>query len=503
MQSIPVLRPDLLSFPMDHFPALVAYLAPLVGVIFGIFTAVLRSLNGSRVSTLVIVLVSLAVSAMSSIDQFGMPTVILFNGMAVIDDYSRFFNVLFSMSGFFTLLGSVKYLEEEKLHYPEYHLLVLFSVMGMMWMTSSAEMITLFIGLEIMSLTVYSLVGFRRADRRSNEAAMKYFVLGAVASAVLLYGAALVYGATGSTRIHDILSAIQTQPLLMTPLFVLGLGLILCGFLFKVAAVPFHMWMPDVYEGAPSPVTGFMTTGIKAASFAIFLRVLISMGFGKAFSDQVSTHFHQVLWVLSVLTMLIGNLIALTQTNLKRMLAYSSIAHTGYILVGFIAGSHSEQGYAPILIYLVSYVVMNLGAFTILTMISSKQDSAMNLHDLSGLSQKHPVLALCMSIFMLSMAGIPPMGGFLAKYLLFYGAIQSGEVLLPVLAVLCSAISVYYYLRVLVYMYMREPVGNTGEAGRISIMSAFAVFVMVLITFQLGIMPSILLNLAKRAVTGF
>jgi NADH-quinone oxidoreductase subunit N len=372
----------------------------------------------------------------------------------------------------------------------------------MMLMASALHLIVIFIALETLSLGVYVLVGFRRADRRSNEAALKYFILGSAASAVFLYGSALLYGATGSLNLSAILQLVQSAgPSTSTPLFALGAWLVVLGFLFKVASVPFHMWMPDVYEGAPAPVTGFMTTGLKAAAFATFVRVFLGLGFGHGLSASIQAHVHDVIWACSVLTMLVGNVVALTQTNLKRMLAYSSIAHTGYLLVGMLTGAATPDGYAAVVLYLVAYSVMNLGAFAILSLMSSKDDVGLNLHDFSGLSRRHPVLAFSMAVFLFSMAGVPPTAGFVAKYQLFYGAVQAGEVWLVVIAVLCSAISAYYYLRVLVYMYMREPAaGAAQKRTELSAWALFAVLVMVLATFQVGLVPARMMAAAQKAV---
>jgi NADH-quinone oxidoreductase subunit N len=370
----------------------------------------------------------------------------------------------------------------------------------MMLMASATNTIVIFIALELMSLAIYVLVGFRRADRRCNEAAMKYFVLGSAASAVMLYGAALLYGATGSTNIKEILAFIQNAPAAMTPAFTLGAWLMVIGFLFKIASVPFHMWMPDVYEGAPAPVTGFMTTGLKAAAFAAFLRIFVAVGYGNGLTEVIQRHIHDILWVCAVLTMALGNFVALTQTNLKRMLAYSSIAHTGYLLVGILAAPGSEQGYAPVVMYLVAYAIMNLGAFVVLTMLGGREDQGMNLHDLSGLSRRRPWLAFSLAVFLFSLAGVPPTAGFVAKYLLFASAVQAGEISLVVISVLCSAVSVYYYLRVLVYMYMREPVGN-APAPQGSRFAALAVALMVALTVQIGVLPANVFHAAKRAVS--
>jgi NADH-quinone oxidoreductase subunit N len=427
-------------------------------------------------------------------------TMPLFNEMMVSDSYSNFFNIVFLSSVVLTVLSSFRYLDREKLQFPEYYILILFSALGMMLMAAATDLIVVFIALEIMSLTIYTLVGFRRTDRRSNEAAMKYFILGSAASAVLLYGAALLYGATGSTTFHGISAFIQAHPGNLGLFGVLGIWLVVLGFLFKVASVPFHMWMPDVYEGAPTPITGFMTTGLKAAAFAAFVRAFIAMGYGKGLSEIVQSHIHDILWVSALITMLLGNLVALTQTNLKRMLAYSSIAHTGYILVGMIAAPNSELGYAPVVMYLVAYAIMNLGAFVILTILSTREDSGLNLSDLSGLSRRHPWLSFSMAIFMFSMAGIPPTAGFMAKYQIFYSAVSAHETVLVVLAVLCSAISVYYYLRVLVYLYMRDPVGSPSGL-KVSAWSSLAVAAMVALTLQVGILPARMVDAAKRAVT--
>jgi NADH-quinone oxidoreductase subunit N len=499
MESVTTIRPDLLTLSASQFNAIKPYFWVFGGSVLTIVLSVMRLIN-PKWPVFFAALATCLVGAVGSGMLFGEQNQLLFGGMMVADVYSNFFNIIFLASAALTIMGSFRYLDRENLQYPEYYVLLLLSALGMMLLTSALDLIVLFIALEIMSLSVYVLVGFRRADRRSNEAAMKYFILGAAASAVLLYGAALLYGATQSTNIREILLLIQQQPQLVTPVFTLGAWLVILGFLFKVASVPFHMWMPDVYEGAPTPITGFMTTGLKAAAFAAFARVFVSMGYGKALSVVVQSHIHDILWVSAVLTMVVGNVVALTQTNLKRMLAYSSIAHSGYLLVGLLAGSASEQGYAPLVLYLVSYAVMNLGAFVVLGMIASRADGGLNLHDISGLSRRHPWLSFSMVVFMFSMAGVPPTAGFAAKYLLFYSAIQAHETVLVVISVLCSAISVYYYLRVLVYMYMRDPVGAAPNS-RMSIWAAAAVACMVALTIQIGVLPSRMVAVTKKAVT--
>jgi len=506
MEALNTIRPELLTLSGAQLSALMPYLVVFGGTLLTILVSASRKLN-PKWPVFILTLATAVAGIVSSVDVMHSLHVgtTLFNGMMASDGYSLFFNVLFLSSAIVTVLASFRYLDHEKLQYPEYFVLVLFSALGMMLMSSCLDLISIFIALEIMSLSVYVLVGFRRADRRSNEAALKYFILGSAASAVLLYGTALIYGATGTTNLQGVLSFIKEHQQ-SSPLFTLGAWLVISGFLFKVAAAPFHMWMPDVYEGAPTPVTGFMTTGLKAASFATFLRVFLSLGYGhaveNAISSTVQAHVHNILWACAVLTMLVGNVIALTQTHLKRMLAYSSIAHTGYLLIGILSGAQSEQGYAPVVMYLVAYAIMNLGAFIILGVLAKREDSGLNLHHLSGLSRRQPVLAFAMAVFMFSMAGVPPTAGFAAKYWLFYSAVQANEIPLVIIAVLCSAISVYYYLRVLVYIYMKDPVESPG-ASRMSVWSAAAIAAMVLLTLQIGVLPEKVVSAAKKAVQTF
>lgn len=499
MDTLTTIRPELLSVSSEQIKTLMPYAWVFGGTVLAVLASVTRIFR-PKWPVFILSLATVASGICASAALIHDPSVSLFGGMMVSDIYSNLFNILFLASAALTILASFRYLDQEKLQHPEYYVLVLFSALGMMFMVSALDLIVIFISLELMSLAVYALVGFRRTDRRSNEGAMKYFILGSAASAVLLYGTALLYGATGSTSITAIAQLVHNNPAAMSPVFVIGAWLVIIGFLFKVAAVPFHMWMPDVYEGAPAPITGFMTTGLKAAAFAAFLRFFVAIGYGRGLAESVQDHLHLILVVCAVLTMFIGNVIALTQTNLKRMLAYSSIAHSGYLLVGLIAGAKSEQGYAPLVMYLISYSVMNLGAFGVLTAISAREDRGLNLHDLSGLSQRHPWLAFSMGVFLFSMAGIPPTAGFAAKYLLFYSAIQAGEIPLVIISVLCSAISVYYYLRVLVYMYMRDPQGSPANS-RVSVWSTLAVGAMVALTIQIGVLPSRIVSAAKKAVT--
>jgi NADH-quinone oxidoreductase subunit N len=499
MEALKTIRPELLTLSQDQINCLTPYLVMFAGTVLAILLSV-----GKRIQPKwpVFVLSALTcIAAMSfSYDLISGESRSLFNGMMVSDSYSNFFNLIFLGSALLTIFASFRYLDHQKLQHPEYYVLVLFAAMGMMLMSAAMDLVVVFIALELMSISIYVLVGFRRADRKSNEAAMKYFILGSAASAVLLYGVALIYGTTGTTEMRGILTFVHGHGQGINPIFSLGFVMVLFGFLFKVASVPFHMWMPDVYEGAPVPVTGFMTTGLKAAAFATFVRVMISVAYGTGASVVMQGYLHHVLWVSCVLTMLLGNFVALSQVNLKRMLAYSSIAHTGYLLMGILSASRTDLGFGPVTMYLVVYSIMNLGAFVILTLLASDGDTKLNLHDLSGVSRRHPWLAMGMSVFLLSMAGMPPLAGFAAKYLLFYSAVQAGEIPLVVIGVLSSAVSVYYYLRVLVYMYMRDPVGSPPVL-RVSMWSGLALVTTVVLTIQIGVFPERMVNLAKQVVS--
>lgn len=387
-----------------------------------------------------------------------------FSLMALADGYSYFFNLLFLIGTAFVILISIRFVEQEQIIGPEYYSLILFATLGMMLMAGSTDLIILFLGLELLSLSLYILACIKRADLKGNEAALKYLLLGAFATGFLLFGIALIYGATGTTNLTKIIAATPAQS--GNLLFLMGSILLLIGFGFKVGVVPFHTWIPDVYEGSPTSITAFMAIGPKAAGFAALLRVI--MGIPALTQTQIA----QVLWWLAVLTMTLGNIVALRQENIKRMLAYSSIAHAGYILVGLIGGGvppipnapsvlrgFAEYGtvsrYTPILFYLVVYTLMNLGAFTIVMLIERTTGNRQLTTAYAGLANKYPLLAFAMAVFMFSLAGIPPTGGFMAKFYLFKSAVDAGYIGLVIIAVLNSVISVYYYLRIVVLMYMK------------------------------------------------
>lgn len=417
-----------------------------------------------------------------------------FGGMFTNDGYGLFFKVIFLLIAFLTLLISIGYARRVEIEGGEYYALILLATVGMMLMASGTHLITLFLGLETMSISIYVLAGMMREDRRSVESALKYFLLGAFATGFLLYGMAYVYGATGSLLLKDIASFIAGEKSLPnSPLLLMSLVFLTIGFGFKVASVPFHMWTPDVYEGAPTSITAFMATGVKAAAFAVFVRVFF-IGL-PAFRPDWTT----IMWVLAVATMTLGNIVAISQTNIKRLLAYSSIAHAGYLLVAFVAGN--SLGVSGMLFYLMAYAFMNIGAFGCVILLGKKGEENTLISDYAGVGFKHPILAAAMTIFLLSMAGIPPLGGFMAKFYVFSAAVESRFYWLVIIGVLNSAVSVYYYLRVTVLMYFRESEREI-EGLDFSPASVVAVVLAVIGTLYLGIFPANVLSFAQRSIAG-
>ena len=405
------------------------------------------------------------------------------------DRYALFFALLLIAATALTILLSVDFLRLHALPAGEYYALMLLSTSGMVFMAAANDLIVIFLALEIMSVAVYVLVGMLRREVRSNEASLKYFLLGAFATGFLLYGIAFFYGATGSTRLDVVAQAVTRDGL--TPFLLLGLALVLVGFGFKVALIPFHVWTPDVYEGAPTAVTAFMAVGVKAAAFAAFARV-----FAGALVS-VAASWTGVLWVLAALTMTVGNVGAVTQRNVKRMLAYSSIAHAGYALVGLVTAT--KAGEAALLYYLVVYAVMNLGAFGVLIALGRRGEPNEMLQDFAGVGFRQPVLGLTMAVFMLSLAGIPPTAGFAGKFYLFSAAVDAGYVGLAVIGVLNSVISVYYYLGVLVQMYMTEGTRPIDAPATRPYLLATILFAGVA-TLLLGVFPSGTMELARVSV---
>jgi len=392
----------------------------------------------------------LAVTLGLTITQIGSEN-IGFNNMVVVDGFSTFINVILLASGLFGVALAYGYIKRMGLERGEYYTLMLFSVSGMMLMAQASDLIIVFLALEWLSIPLYVLAAFARPNLQSEEAGVKYFLLGAFSTGFVVYGTALTYGATGTTSLSGIFYAASngTPGLLLT----IGAALLLVGFGFKVAAVPFHMWTPDVYQGSPTAVTAFMASGAKIAGFAALLRV-----FASAFSS-ISVDITDVIWVLAALTMIVGNITAISQTNIKRMLAYSSIAHAGYILMAFVPYGNKEVlpvSVASGLFYLVSYVVTNFGAWAVVISLEKAEGRGLEISDFAGLAKKYPALALAMTVFMLSFIGLPPTLGLVGKFYLFRAVIAGGYTGLAIIGVVTSLVSAYYYLRVVVNMYMRE-----------------------------------------------
>jgi NADH-quinone oxidoreductase subunit N len=411
-----------------------------------------------------------------------------FNRMVISDNFSSFFSIIFLLGTFLVILSSVSYLKKESMLQGEYFSLILFSTIGMMLMASSLNLIVIVLGLEVMSVSLYILTGFKRTDLRSNESSMKYFLLGAFASGFLLYGIALIYGVTRTVNLEELLVIFSSTGFEKPILLFIGIGLLLAGLGFKIAVVPFQMWVPDVYQGAPTPIAALISSGPKAAGFAALLRVFV-FALGNLKPDWTV-----ILWILAVLTMTIGNVIAISQTNIKRLLAYSSIAHAGYILVALVAGGSS--GISSAMFYLLAYVFMNIGAFIV---VISLGENRTDLDDYSGLGWKYPWLGVSMTIFMLSLAGFPPTAGFMAKFYIFSAAVKSGYIGLVIIAVLNSFVSVYYYLRVTVIMFMR-PSSSVTEPISFPYLWSLALLLCTSGTLLLGIFPQNFLLLAQNSI---
>ncbi len=465
---------------------------PLIAVSAGAMVVMLAGVrvdDEDSASLGFIVLVALLAAFILTMFQMGQNT-LAFHGSLAIDDYAVFFEAMIIIATALTVAMSLQYAADAALAGAEYYALVLFAALGMMLMAAAGDLIIIFLGLETMSIAVYALAGFIRRDPRSNEAAIKYFLLGAFSTGFLLYGIALIYGATGSIRL-EVIRASLASGITANPLLLLGLGMLLIGFGFKVAAVPFHMWTPDAYEGAPTPITAFMAVGVKLAAFAGFLRIFM------ANLGAISTEWSDVLWILAVLTMTAGNVIALVQSNIKRMLAYSAIAHAGYVMVGMAAGAGRESGGA-ILYYLLAYAFTNLGAFAIVVALDRGAEAHDRIADYRGLARDHPGLAAAMALCLLSLTGVPPLAGFVAKFYIFAAALNAGLVWLVVIAVLNSVISAYYYVGVIVAMYMQEGgVAVEQMSRRPGLLISIAVGVAAVIA--LGVYPQPYMGAAANA----
>lgn len=419
-----------------------------------------------------------------------------FYSSVVLDGFALFSYGVFLLVGVLTVLLSIDYLELEHINLGEYYVLVLGAIAGMMLMAAANSLIVIFLALETFSVCLYVLAGFERTREKSQEAAIKYFLLSAFASAFLLYGMALIYGATGSTMLPQIALYLKAHAAASDPVLIAGLGLMIVGFAFKMSAVPFHTWTPDVYEGSPTPITAMMSVGTKLAAFAAFIRL-----FGVALS-VVHAHWDAIIWLLAVITMVGGNVAAVVQTNVKRMLAYSSIAHAGYLLIAVFtarADGSAADGVPSLLFYFVVYAFMNIGAFAVVTAIGQTGEDNTFLQDFAGLGTRKPLVAATMAVCLLSLASFPPTAGFWAKFYVFRTALQAGHGELAVIGVLCSLISVYYYFRVIYYMYFRS---SSAEAPVFSVPPALGTVLGVSAagSLVLGFWPSGVLTLAQNAL---
>lgn len=415
-----------------------------------------------------------------------------FSNFIIVDDFATFFRILVLVAGLLAVLCSTSYLGRENADSGEYFALVLFSLSGQSLLASANELIMVFIGLEISSIATYVLAGFLRDDKRNNESAVKYFLLGSFATAFLLYGVAWVYGLTGSTNLSSIRIALQ-DPQTNTAPWMAGVAaaLIFVGLAFKVSAAPFQVWTPDVYQGAPAPVTAFMSAGPKAAAFAVLIRVYLT-----AFAGMADA-WAPVIWISALATMMIGNFTALTQANIKRMLAYSSIAHAGYVLVAVTA--HSKIGAEAAMFYLAAYAFMNIGAFAVITHFARQGEKYVMVEDLAGLAQKQPATAALFTVFLLSLIGVPLTAGFFGKFYIFRAALDAGLIWLTILGLLNSAVAAYYYLRIIVVMYFHEPGQASASVTPLAPGIQVAVWGSALATLLLGFFPSLLLEFAQQA----
>ncbi|HUR36255.1 MAG TPA: NADH-quinone oxidoreductase subunit N [Terriglobales bacterium] len=410
-----------------------------------------------------------------------------FSGMVRVDFFSVFFHVTVIVISLLAVLSSLDYLETQNIKAGEYYGLILFGTVGMGLMSSAMELVMLFIALEISSISTYILAGFRRKIATSAESSLKYFLLGSFATAFFLYGVALIYGSTGTTNISEIAKALGMGN--VSGLTYMALALMFVGLGFKVASAPFHVWTPDVYEGAPAPVVALMSTGPKAAAFAMMLRIF----FGSF--AQLGAWWLPLVWISAALSMTIGNLGALMQNNVKRMLAYSSIAHAGYILVAF--ASQQDIGITAAIFYTATYAAMNVGAFAVVSHFASEGERYVSIDDYAGLGRRSPVLAITLTIFMLSLIGIPLTGGFLGKFLVFSAALKSNLVWLTIIGVVNSAIAAYYYLRLIVVMYMKEG-DDSVVLTPVPVAVAASLILAAGLTIYLGVMPGRVLDIATR-----
>lgn len=477
--------------PIPQGADYVRILPELVLSIFGILVMVLDPLVDEEKSQKTLGLIAFIGSVVALISTWYMAQSpgLAFSNTIRIDTFSIFFTFLVIAIASLVILSSFEYMVMQRIRAGEYYALILFGVVGMALMSSAIELVMIFIGLEISSISTYILAGFRRNEASSSESSLKYFLLGSFATAFFLYGVALMFGATGSTNIDTIAERLQAGPVGL--LVFVAMALMFVGLGFKVAAAPFHIWTPDVYEGAPAPIVGFMSTAPKAAAFAVLLRIVFAINAPGRF---------WFLWVAAALSMTLGNVGALVQNNVKRLLAYSSIAHAGYLLIAFamITPENSANGISAAMFYLASYAAMNVGAFAVVSHFANAGERYVTLEDYEGLGRSSPFLAATLTIFLLSLIGIPITGGFFAKFYVFSAALRANLIWLTLIGVVNSAIGAYYYLRIIVVMYMREARRKVPVAP-ISFGLGIALAVSIFATLYLGLLPNRVLQIAQHS----
>jgi NADH-quinone oxidoreductase subunit N len=481
---VPLITPPSLDL-LAILPIILLSVTAMVVLIVGLFVP--REQGGTLGA---IGLVGVGASVVSLVALWGQGRE-AFGGAVVADGFFVFFGVAALAIVALTIILSAEFVTREGFSAAEYYTLILFSGVGMLILVASRDLIVLLIGLEVLSMSLYVLAGFARERLTSEEAAIKYFLLGSFSLALLVYGSALMFGATGSTQFGAIATALQKPDTLQNPLLLLASGLILVGFAFKLSFVPFHMWTPDVYEGAPTSITAFMAVGTKTAVFAALLRILTEA------LPSLHGDWQNILWTLAILSMVLGNVAAVTQRNVKRMLAYSSIAQAGYMLVAVVAAN--QLGKSALMFYVAAYAVMNLGAFAVIQVLSGKDDEMTNLSSFAGLASRNPLLAAAMAIFMLSLAGIPPTAGFMAKLYVFSAAVQGGYSELAIIGVVTSVVATFYYLKLIVAMYMR-PSEDGALSIRVPASLGLVLVIAVLLTIQMGVLPSFPLSLAAASL---
>ena len=477
---------NFLPTAVDYTRFLPEFLLTLAGTLI-MFLEALRP-EGKKSNAGVFAIVALVLALPAALMATPGPA---FQGMLVVDGMATFFRTLVIVVGLLIVFSSTDYLRREKQETGEYYALVLFSIVGQCVMVTANELIMIFIGLEISSIASYILAGFLRDDARNNESALKYFLLGSFATAFLLYGVAWIYGATGSTNLTEIRRALTSGAAPPEAMIGVAAALIFVGLAFKISAAPFQGWAPDVYQGAPAPVSAFLTVGPKAAAFAVLMRVFLGT------LETAASHWMPAIWVCALATMVVGNFAAIMQSNIKRLLAYSSIAHAGYVLVAVAA--NSGTGSAAVMFYLAAYAFTNIGAFAVVTYFGRAGEKYVGIDDFAGLAQRQPAMAAMLTIFLLSLIGVPLTGGFFGKFYIFKAALDANLIWLTVLGLLNSAVAAYYYLRILVVMYMREPGESVEKLPPAGALLQIAVYGSAVGTVLLGVFPSLILDFANRA----